>query len=83
MGHTLTLDISGDLYEALRTRAEQRGLGVEQVATDCLAESLSAGIEDPLLGLAGVVASEISDVAEKHDLYIGRALAEKLTHRSG
>lgn len=81
MGHTLQLNIPDDLYEILRGRAEQQGTTPEQVAEECLSRSAMPAEEDPLLLLAGVLDSELGDIAELHNLYIGRALAEEVTPR--
>ena len=52
-----------------------------------MADRLSAGTvsseEDPLLQLAGVLHSELTDLAERHDDYIGPALAEDLKRDAG
>ena len=79
MGHTLRLDISDDLYEALRSRAEQKGTSLEQTAVERLAGSVMPVEDDPLLQLAGVLDSDLRDIAEHHDVYLGRSLAEEVT----
>jgi hypothetical protein len=38
--------------------------------------------DDPLLQFAGVLDSDLEDIAEHHDVYLGRSLAEEVT-RSG
>jgi len=83
MGHTLTLLISDELYESLRSRAAQQQTTVEQVAVQRLAENGNSASPDPLLRLAGVLDSGITDIAERHDDYIGQTLAEKVTRRGG
>ena len=35
--------------------------------------------DDPLLQMAGVLETELSDIAEKHDDYLGRQLKQELT----
>jgi len=77
MGHTLQLNIPDDVYEVLRSRAEQQGTTLEQVAEDYLSRSAMSLEEDPLLRLAGVLDSDLGDVAELHDLYIGRELLKR------
>ena len=42
-------------------------------------ELCKPGADDPLLQMAGVLETEFSDVAEKHDDYIGRQLRQELT----
>jgi hypothetical protein len=82
MGHTLRLDISDDLFEALRSRAKKEGTTLEQTAVERLAGSVVSAEDDPLLQFAGVLDSDLEDIAEHHDVYLGRSLAEEVT-RSG
>jgi hypothetical protein len=34
--------------------------------------------DDPLVQLFGTIESDVADIAEQHDVYIGQALAHKL-----
>jgi len=77
MGHTLQLNIPDDVYEVLRSRAEQQGTTLEQVAEEYLSRSAMPLEEDPLLRLAGVLDSDLGDVAELHDRYIGQGLLKR------
>ena len=52
---------------------------MEQAAVERLAESVIPVEDDPLLRLAGVLDSDLKDIAEHHDVYLGHSLAEGLT----
>lgn len=78
MGHTITLDLSDDLYEALRQSAAKSGHTPEQTAAECLSKHLQPPAEDPLIALAGVLDSDLHDVAERHDYYLGQRLVDRL-----
>jgi predicted transcriptional regulator len=78
MGHTLSVNVSDDLYDTLRSLARQKGTTPEEVAAEIVAESAMPPDKDPLLQLAGVLDSGVEDIADHHDLYIGRALAQRM-----
>jgi hypothetical protein len=53
----------------------------EQAAVERLAGSVIPVEDDPLLRLAGVLDSDLKDIAAHHDLHLGHSLAEGLTPR--
>ena len=87
MGRSITLDIPDETYELLRARAMARGATPEEIVLEHLTASLEAAeahtseMTDRAAGtttlesLIGTIACGAADVAERHDEYIGRALA--------
>jgi len=73
--HTLTLQLPDEIFEPLMRQAQRSGNTPEAVVTDWVASAVLPPPEDPLLKLLGTVESDVSDVAEKHDEYLGQALA--------
>ena len=82
MDHTLKLDIPDDVYRPLLERAKQAGRTPEETAIYCLTAAFAGpqrlSPADPLLELAGSVESEVIDVAERHDYYLGQQLMKEL-----
>ncbi len=72
--HSILLDVADDTYQELLREALQKSLTPERVAADILDELLP----DPLLRLAGSIKSPLSDVAARHDEYIGEAIYRNL-----
>ena len=73
--HTLTLQLPDELFEPLVLQAQRFGITPEKVVTDWVASAVLSPPEDPLLNLLGSIQSDISDVAQRHDEYLGQALA--------
>ena len=82
MEHILKLEVPEDLYSSLVQRASETGSTPERVVLGWLTREFSppkaktgrdAG-DDALMALAGTLHSEIEDVAERHDYYIGQEL---------
>jgi hypothetical protein len=78
MARSLTLEIPDDVYEPLRCQAKKSGRTPEDIATEWLAATIRRMAEDPLLQLAGTIESDITDVADRHDYYIGEQLLKEL-----
>lgn len=80
MSRTITLEIPEETYEAIEMQAESRGLEPAQVVVEWLSEAIRQAqiAEDPLEALIGTLECEVTDVAEHHDYYVGRALAKGL-----
>ena len=76
MPQLLTIQISEPVFESLQQRAKQLGKTPELVAAECVVKSLDAN-DDPLMQWAGAIDSKLGDVAERHDHYLGQALAEE------
>ena len=74
----LTIQIPDLVFQSLQERGKQLGKSPEVVAAECVIQSVSSVDEDPLLKLAGTIDSGIDDIAERHDYYIGEALAREI-----
>ena len=70
MGHTLTLEVSDEAYDELVLIAVRKSQAPELVAS----EILNGLLPDPLLKLMGTIDSPLSDIAERHDEYIGEGI---------
>ena len=78
MSHPLTIDIPEEVFSYLNKLALQQGKTPETLAQELVSTAVQELEEDPLLRWAGAIDSEISDVAERHDYYIGQALYREL-----
>jgi hypothetical protein len=78
MSHSLTIDVPEDVFSYLNKLALQQGKTPETLAQELVSTAVQELEEDPLLRWAGAIDSEISDVAERHDYYIGQALYREL-----
>jgi hypothetical protein len=82
MSHALTIEVPEDVYLRLEKWASQQGTTPAALATDWVSRRVVELEQDPLMRWAGALDSEVSDVAERHDDYLGNALAETLPGRS-
>jgi hypothetical protein len=73
MGHTLTLDVPEDVYQALIQQAEQTGQPPETVAVQLLAIATQHRVDDPLEQFIGAFHSHAVNWADQHDAYLGKA----------
>jgi hypothetical protein len=78
MAQPLTIQISDTIFQSLQLRAKQLGKTPEVVAAECIAQSIGSEADDPLLKWAGAIDSQPSDVAERHDDYLGQSVANDL-----
>jgi len=78
MSHPLTIDVPEEVFSFLNKLALQQGKTPETLAQELVSTAVQELEEDPLLRWAGAIDSEISDVAERHDYYIGQALYREL-----
>ncbi len=78
MGHTLILEVPEEVYQPLIKKAQRVGQTPEKVVLEWLTNAVKPLTDDPLLQLAGVFDSEVTDISEKHDEYIGQGLMHKL-----
>lgn len=76
MSKTLTLEISDPIYQMLLKTAKQIGQTPEQVVLNWLENRVKQSTKDPLLQLAGIFDSDLTDISEHHDEYIGNALRD-------
>ena len=81
MGHTIALQVPDNLYEAIRSHAIKQGQTPDDLAARWLDEAIHRATrveKDPLVELFGTLQSDATDVAERHNYYIGRALSQAL-----
>jgi hypothetical protein len=78
MGHTLTLGIPDAVYVPLLQQAQQAGKTPEEAVLAWLVSTVQRLTDDPLLQLAGSFASPMTDVSDRHDVYLGQSLMEEL-----
>jgi hypothetical protein len=78
MGHTLTLDVPEDVYQALIQQAEQTGQPPESVAVQLLATATQQRGDDPLEQFIGAFRSHAADWADQHDTYMGKAVESSM-----
>ena len=80
----LTIDLPEALQESLLSQATQTHPPPEQIIIQLLTQNLIPPLpnllDDPLFRLAGSITSNIPDLAQNHDYYIGQALYEEM-HR--
>lgn len=80
---TRTLELSEETYEALRAQAAAEGLHPADLIARWLArgpgEAAPADV-DPLATLVGTLTCTVTDVAKRHDHYLGQAVAGEI-HR--
>ena len=77
MPHTLTIDIPEPVYHSLEKWAAQQGTTPEALATNWVARRVIELENDPLMRWAGAIDSNVSDLAERHDDYLGQALSQE------
>jgi len=81
MSNMVALEVPQELYEALQAQAKKNGREPDTLAIEWLTQAIqqaSAIEDDPLIQLFGTIESDITDIAEQHDEYIGRELVHKL-----
>ncbi len=82
----ITIDLPEALQQTLIEQATQNQTTPEQLIIQLLTQKLIPTApppdltNDPLFQLAGSITSNIPDLAENHDYYIGQALYEEM-HR--
>ncbi len=82
MAHTLTLTLPDTIYEPLQQKAQQAGRTPEEMVLEWLTKEVQPEPEDPLLALVGSISCDVTDVAERHDYYIGQALMKEMRGES-
>ena len=83
MTKTLTITLPDALEQALTQTAAQSQTTPEQLILAALTQKFLPPSEsdlanDPLFQLAGSITSNIPDLAENHDYYLGQALHEEM-----
>ena len=64
------LNLSDEAWEELARAASEKSQSPESIASNMLNDSLP----DPLLKLSGAIKSRVTDIAARHDEYIGEEL---------
>lgn len=75
MTHTLTLELTEQVYEALMKTAKRQGQRPEAVAVQWLATASESQLDDPFEQFIGAFSSSLPDWADRHDEYIGQELS--------
>jgi hypothetical protein len=78
MTHKLLLEIPDDIYSSLVKTAEQTGQPPEELAVKWLANATRRPTDDPLEKFIGAFRSDIPDLADQHDKYIGESQLKAL-----
>ena len=81
MSKTITITLPDRLEQAITQARQDTQTTEEQMILQLLSQQLTPlpdPATDPLLKLIGCINSDITDVAENHDYYIGQALYEEL-----
>jgi hypothetical protein len=76
MAHTLTLEVPEKVYVPLVKAAQQTGKTPEEMAVQYLTSVVTRFDDDPLEKFIGAFDSGVADWADRHDEYIGKALAQ-------
>ncbi len=74
MGHSITLEMPEELYQALIQKAERTGQPPEVVAVQLLATATQHQSGDPLEQFIGAFRTHGADWADQHDAYLGKAV---------
>lgn len=74
---SLTLNLPEDLRQSLEAEARRSRVSVEACAITLL-QSLLEPVDDPLASLVGSLTSEVNDLSDRHDEYLGNAIAQEL-----
>ena len=85
MSKTITITLPDHLEQALSRAQQQTHQSVEetilQLLTQLLTPATAPDLEnDPLIALFGSIQSDIPDLADRHDDYLGQALDEEMHH---
>ncbi|PIY48410.1 MAG: hypothetical protein COZ05_03225 [Armatimonadetes bacterium CG_4_10_14_3_um_filter_59_10] len=78
MSESFTVELSESQFEVLEKMAGGLGKQPGELGTEWVVKALQRIAEDPLLKYAGAVNSGISDLAERHDHYMGEAIAAEM-----
>ena len=77
--NVLQIELTDEQIAGLRYFAELRGMKVEAVAGEVLAEEAERLLklqDDPLMKLAGIAIADVPDLAERHDHYLAEIYAD-------
>jgi hypothetical protein len=83
MSTTYTITLPDNLEQALSQTLTKTQQTPEETILQLLTQSLIPAIDpdlanDPLFQLAGCITSDLTDIADNHDHYIGQALYQEM-----
>jgi hypothetical protein len=87
MSKKLTITLPDELDRALALAATQTNQSAEDLILQLLAKTLNSpssnpnSATDPLLNLVGCISTDLTDVGENHDYYLGQALHNGIHNR--
>ncbi len=74
MTHPLTIEVPDEAYQRLVEQARATGRSPESLACDFVVQAVKPkGMSPELLRWAGAIDSGITDLADRHDDYLGQA----------
>lgn len=77
----ITITIPPDIETKLLSQAQHLNISLESLVLKALEETaaqIPALDSDPLIALFGSIHSDVPDLAEEHDSYLGQAIAQDL-----
>jgi len=81
MNQTLVIEIPEQLQQQLLAKANTLNVSLETLVLQSLTELATTDKTeefDPILPLLGTLKTEVNDIAENHDKYIGEALLKEI-----
>ena len=84
MSRTLTLEIPETTFVVIEEQAQHKGIDPSELAVEWLSDAvqrIQSYEPDPLDALVGTLDVSITDVAERHDEYLGKAILEEIRRR--
>ena len=74
MTKAMTLEIAESLYEKILKQANQSGQTPESMVIAWIETAVKLPTDDNLLQLAGIFQSQVTDIGERHNEYVGKQL---------
>lgn len=78
MPQTITISLPDEVYEHLAQWTRQIGQTPEHWIAAWISRSVQETLQDPLIQLAGTIESDVTDVSERHDEYLGQAILDEM-----
>jgi hypothetical protein len=78
MQRNMTIHLPDELYQPLLENAQKVGRTPEDVVSSWLAVAVRGLSKDALLHWMGAFSSDMTDISERHDHYLGQTLLEEL-----
>jgi len=75
MAKALTLEISEPLFDMILERATQIKQTPEKMIMTWIEKAVKPSPDDALLQLAGIFQSDIKNIGERHNEYLGKQIA--------